>query len=214
MIQNDNEAYKWYYKGAEAGNLTAMTNVGFCYEFGRGVEANPLEAMNWYQKALDCGYPKNDWITERMEACDSNLLQNLGNKPEAKIIGLWALNANPYDMSGNSYGNDSSIIVHCHIQVDNMNGRTGKAVLTMSTNGMSFNKTESLTPNYDSCIWQDFRFPIYANDIINLVTKGQYQFLVKVDLFDDNNVCMASSSIYVNIKYSTGLFSGMKVEIV
>ena len=214
VIQNDNEAYKWYYKGAEAGNLTAMTNVGFCYEFGRGVEANPLEAMNWYQKALDCGYPKNDWITERMEACDSNLLQNLGNKPEAKIIGLWALNANPYDMSGNSYGNDSSIIVHCHIQVDNMNGRTGKAVLTMSTNGMSFNKTESLTPNYDSCIWQDFRFPIYANDIINLVTKGQYQFLVKVDLFDDNNVCMASSSIYVNIKYSTGLFSGMKVEIV
>ena len=167
-----------------------------------------------YKKALEYGREKDDWITERMEACDSNQQENSVNVPEAKIIGLWALNANPYDMSGNSYGNDSSIIIHCHIQVNNMNGRKGIAILTMSTNGVSFNKTEPLEPNYDSCTWQDFRFPIYANDITNLVTKGQYQFSVKVDLFDDNNVCMVSSSIFVNIKYSTGLFSGTKVEIV
>jgi hypothetical protein len=117
-------------------------------------------------------------------------------------------------MLGNGYGNDSSIIVHCHIQVDNMNGRTGKAVLTMSTNGISFNKTESLTPNYDSCIWKDFRFPIYVNDIINLIAKGRHQFLAQVDLYDDQNHCMASSTINMSIKYSSGIFSGTKVEIV
>ena len=136
------------------------------------------------------------------------------SNPTAKVVSIWALNADPNDLSDNTYGNDSSIIVHCHILVDNMNGRTGKAVLTMSTNGVRFNKTESLTPNYDSCIWKDFRFPIYANDIINLIAKGRHQFLAQVDLYDDQNHCMASSSIDVTIKYSSGFFSGTKVEIV
>jgi len=207
---NDNEAYKLFCKGAETGNLTAMTNVGFCLEFGRGVEANPVEAMNWYQKALDKGYQMDDWISSRMKECKTKIL----SQPTAKIVSIWVLNANPHDMLGNGYGNDSSIIVHCHIQVDNMNGRTGKAVLTMSTNGISFNKTESLTPNYDSCIWKDFRFPIYVNDIINLIAKGRHQFLAQVDLYDDQNNCMASSTINMSIKYSSGIFSGTKVEIV
>ena len=117
--QNDNEAFKWFSKGAEAGNLTAMTNVGFCYEFGRGTEANPTEAMNWYQKALDNGYQINDWLSQRLKECNAKK----NNRPFAKILSIWALNTNPNDVSENSYGNDSSFIVHCHIQVDNMNGK-------------------------------------------------------------------------------------------
>ena len=207
---NDNEAYKWFCKGAEAGVSASIANIGWCYEFGRGVEANPVEAMNWYQKALDNGYQMDDWLSQRMEECKLKM----PSRPTAKIVSIWAMNTNPHDMSGNNYGNDSSIIVHCYIKVDNMNGREGKAVLTMSTNGVSFNKTESLVPIYDLAEWKDFRFPIYANDIINLIEKGRHQFLAQVDIYDDQNNCMTSSSVYVNIKYSTGIFSGTKVEVV
>ena len=59
--------------GAESGNLLSMTNVGWCYEFGRGTEANPVEAMKWYQKALDNGYQMNDWLSQRMEECKAKL---------------------------------------------------------------------------------------------------------------------------------------------
>ena len=140
--------------------------------------------------------------------------QNRDNKSKAKIIGLWALNANPYDKSGNIYGNDSSFIIHCHIQVNNMKGKIVKAILTMSINGKKITKIESLVPKYDLCTWQDLRFPIYANDIIKLIVKGQYRFLAQVDIYDNQNVCMASSSIYINVKYSTGLFTGPKIVIV
>ena len=200
---NYSKAFEWYEKAIEFGDSWAMSNMGLLYENGLGVKIDKAKAREYYEMSANLG---NETAMLK--------IQNWDNKPEAKIVGLWALNANPYDMSGNSYGNDSSFIIHCHIQVDNMNGRTGKAVLTMSVNGVSFNKSESLNPNYDSCTWQDFRFPIYANDIINLVTKGQHQLLAQVDLYDDQNVCMASSSINVNIKYSSGLFSGAKVEIV
>jgi TPR repeat protein len=38
---------------AEQGDANAQSNLGFCYESGRGVEKNVAEAVKWYRKAAE-----------------------------------------------------------------------------------------------------------------------------------------------------------------
>ena len=46
-----------YYKGkAEAGDPRAQRALGRCYAEGKGVPADPNEALKWYRKAADQGY--------------------------------------------------------------------------------------------------------------------------------------------------------------
>lgn len=40
---------------AEAGDAKAQNTVGEMYEYGRGVERDPAEALKWYRKAADQG---------------------------------------------------------------------------------------------------------------------------------------------------------------
>jgi len=40
---------------AESGNATAQYNLGYCYEYGRGVAKDYVEAAKWYRKAADQG---------------------------------------------------------------------------------------------------------------------------------------------------------------
>lgn len=63
------KGFHWHMKAAEAGYAFAMSNVGWCYENGRGVEKNLEVALEWYQKALDNGYQKDDWIIEHITNC-------------------------------------------------------------------------------------------------------------------------------------------------
>lgn len=49
------EAYKWYYKAADAGYHWGCYNVAECYRHGRGVTADPSEARKWYLKAIRMG---------------------------------------------------------------------------------------------------------------------------------------------------------------
>lgn len=63
------KGFQWQMKAAEAGYVFAMSNVGWCYENGRGVNKDIKIALEWYQKALDNGYRKDDWITERISQC-------------------------------------------------------------------------------------------------------------------------------------------------
>ena len=135
-------------------------------------------------------------------------LVRLKNTPKATILNV-SVSLGGTD---NGYGSDSSIIVHCNMQVDNMNGKSANAILTLSALGRSIQKIEGYTPNYDSCIWNDFRFPIYLNEITSLIGEGQYQINAVIELFDDQNRCMTSYSCFFNLKYSHGLFSGAKFE--
>jgi tetratricopeptide (TPR) repeat protein len=41
------QAFKWYEKGADLGNVQALINLGYCYQYGRSVEKD-------MQKAYDC----------------------------------------------------------------------------------------------------------------------------------------------------------------
>jgi len=46
---------KWYRKAAEQDNAVAQYHLGFCYEHGRGVAKDEVEAVNWYRKAAARG---------------------------------------------------------------------------------------------------------------------------------------------------------------
>lgn len=162
---------------------------------------------------------KNDWYNIVPPIITALKRQH----PIATIFDVSVKNVNPFAVNSgfstpqnsvNNYGRDSSFIFHCNFQVDNMKGKTGCAILTMTTMGRSFQKKEMFTPNYDSCLWNDFRFPIYINDISSVVAKGQYLFQATIELFDEQYRCMATHSLSVTIRYSGGLFKGQTVEVI
>ena len=49
------EIVKHLRKSAEAGDVTAMYNLGGCFENGDGVEQDYVAALAWYRRAADCG---------------------------------------------------------------------------------------------------------------------------------------------------------------
>jgi len=53
--QNYKEAMYWYKKASDKGNSTSMSNIGFMYYKGKGVEQDYKKAMEWYSKASQAG---------------------------------------------------------------------------------------------------------------------------------------------------------------
>jgi TPR repeat protein len=49
------EAAGWYRKATEQGDAAAQSNLGLCYQFGRGVATDLAEAARWYRKAAEQG---------------------------------------------------------------------------------------------------------------------------------------------------------------
>ena len=43
-------------KAAEQGYATAQCNLGYCYQYGQGVDKDETEAVKWYRKAAEQGY--------------------------------------------------------------------------------------------------------------------------------------------------------------
>lgn len=54
--ENQEEAFKWYMKAAELGNLPAIFSVGNLYFYGSGVEKNPEEGFKWFMKSAEAGF--------------------------------------------------------------------------------------------------------------------------------------------------------------
>ena len=52
---DDHKAAEWYAKGAQAGNVNAMSSLAYMYKSGTGVPRNPQEAAAWYKKAAEGG---------------------------------------------------------------------------------------------------------------------------------------------------------------
>ena len=52
------EAFKWFMKAANQGDIYAEYNLGICYENGNGVKRNVPEAVKWFTKAAEKGHPK------------------------------------------------------------------------------------------------------------------------------------------------------------
>ncbi|TVU15604.1 hypothetical protein EJB05_39134, partial [Eragrostis curvula] len=49
------EAIRWFYPAASAGNARAQYNLGLCLQNGRGVKRNQKEAAKWYLRAAEGG---------------------------------------------------------------------------------------------------------------------------------------------------------------
>ncbi|KAG7353728.1 Sel1 repeat-containing protein [Nitzschia inconspicua] len=49
-------AAQWFERGAEAGNVESMAELGLCYELGCGVEQSDEQALDWYTKAANLGH--------------------------------------------------------------------------------------------------------------------------------------------------------------
>ncbi len=58
--QNYDEAFKWFTKSSENGNLQAQYNLAVMYENGEGTKENLDEAIKWYKKSSEQG--NNDSI--------------------------------------------------------------------------------------------------------------------------------------------------------
>ncbi len=48
-------AFEWFMKAAQQGDMTAMTWVGYLYDYGHGVPVSNKDALDWYLKAEDKG---------------------------------------------------------------------------------------------------------------------------------------------------------------
>ena len=55
--ERDQEALAQCRQAAAAGSLAGMTSLGFLYQNGRGVEKDDAQAVAWYRKAAEQGYP-------------------------------------------------------------------------------------------------------------------------------------------------------------
>ena len=56
VIQNDEQAVKWYRRAAEQGHAIAQYDLSWMYQHGRGVSQNSSEAAQWCRRAAEQGY--------------------------------------------------------------------------------------------------------------------------------------------------------------
>ena len=55
QFKDNEKAFEWYKKGAEAGHVLCMKELGGCYEYGRGTDQNKSLAAEWYERAAEKG---------------------------------------------------------------------------------------------------------------------------------------------------------------
>lgn len=53
---NEEEAFDWFKRGAELGNVEAMAHLFLCYTQGKGTKPFPTEAQRWLKTAAEKGY--------------------------------------------------------------------------------------------------------------------------------------------------------------
>lgn len=53
--EDEEKAFHWYKKGAEAGDAEAMLDTGDCCYYGYGMDENEAEAVKWYKKGAENG---------------------------------------------------------------------------------------------------------------------------------------------------------------
>lgn len=53
----EQHAFRWYTKAAKSGMLRAQISLGLCYEDGKGIPKDYIEAFKWYLKAGEEGSP-------------------------------------------------------------------------------------------------------------------------------------------------------------
>ena len=71
-----NNAFKWYLKAAANHYLEAFYKIGYCYERGKGVDKNMIEAINWYTRAASLGHTQSQYELGKHYLEGNNVLQD------------------------------------------------------------------------------------------------------------------------------------------
>ena len=58
MEKDEAAAVYWYQASAQQDYADAQYNLGYCFLFGIGVEANEIIALKWYSSAASHGDPQ------------------------------------------------------------------------------------------------------------------------------------------------------------
>ena len=75
LEKNHTEAVKWYRRAAEQGHEEAQYDLGFMYQYGKGVEKDDEEAMKWYLSAAGQKHAYAQYNLGRMYAYKQNYFQ-------------------------------------------------------------------------------------------------------------------------------------------
>ncbi|RHZ48137.1 hypothetical protein Glove_557g58 [Diversispora epigaea] len=54
-IKDEGEAFHWFLKSAEGGNIIGQNNLGYCYDNGIGIKKDQRKAFQWYLKSAEGG---------------------------------------------------------------------------------------------------------------------------------------------------------------
>ncbi len=101
MPQHYTTAVKWYQKAVNGSSAAGMSNVGYLYQSGLGVEKDEQKAQEWYQKAAEAD--KN--FTEAIFAvknCRKNLIERKHQVLRKMQVNKWN-GVTPQCLGGNAF---------------------------------------------------------------------------------------------------------------
>jgi TPR repeat protein len=90
VIQNYQEAAKWFLLGARQGNAPAQHLLGIAYERGYGVPVDVEEAVKWYQLAAEQGHSVAQFYLSAIYFTDKGGIRN--EKEATRLLRLAAEN--------------------------------------------------------------------------------------------------------------------------
>ena len=105
------EAANWYRKAADAGNVYGISGLAWCYEFGNGVEKSVSKALQLYKESIENGREKDEWIIERMNACNDQARTKESAQKAPK-------ESQPKKKSQEKENNEDIIIDNVHFSTD------------------------------------------------------------------------------------------------
>ena len=187
---------------ASKGDLNALANIGWCYENGHGYKIDYQEALNYYQKALENGYVKDEWISERIKSCEHML-----SGPNATIEKVWI------DCDG-----VQKIYVHCSWVVNNLKGANVQLKINIDKRTGKKNVHKEYIQSifrveYDSTRWEDSIFTINDYELyLNHNKEETFSFKLEISQLPNKMLLESKEMSFTTWNYLNFL-SKNKLEI-
>lgn len=197
-----------------SNELASLDNIVFYYsnvedEDDTDEDGN-INTMNWKKLATWIGV---SWIAILIlgalleNKTHNNHIADFVDNDTIEITGDMVAEASPIIESQSPYieikkvwttQQNSYLYIHTYFSVKNMLNKTGKMNVWISnekdpTNDAPFLTSETYTPNYQDCYYEDFSFGVSLEKISTILKKLEGDAMIHIALYDDNNVMLAHS---------------------
>ena len=81
VIQDYEEAFKWYQLAADQEYARAQYSLGYMYEDGEGVDRDYAEAVKWWRLAAEQGVAEAQYLLDHLLAQHPELAQQQPTDP-------------------------------------------------------------------------------------------------------------------------------------